>query len=177
MFHRLWIYLLQALGFNPRGLFRFYDGRRYRTVDPMVIARNLWAANIVSEVSEGKFEAVPFDSLQSLKKITSAVGTQIEKGYAEIAEAVREAFELRPFENGGLSEAECQKLLERFEDWMGNVKKNGSNSLTGSATTSASPPNSTTNSNSDSGSISNGSGIVMPDVSELEPLLRTTLSD
>lgn len=168
MLLRLWIFILQALGFNPRGLFIFWDGRRYRRVDPMVIARNLWAAQVAKEVSPGKFEPMPFESLESLKLVKSAVGTKIQQGYAEIAEAVREAFELRHFENGGLSENECQLLLARFEDYLGDVKKNGSNSPTGSDSTNASPDGSATNSNSDSGSTSTDSVYVMPDVSELE---------
>lgn len=140
----------------------------------MVVARRLWEVNISKEISPGVMLPTPFESFESLKLVKSGVGTQIQQGYAEIAQATRYAFQLRPFEKGGLSEDECQKLLARFEDWMGDVKKNGSKTAKSSSGTDD-PEGSVTNSDSAGGSTATETGTPIPDVSELESQLRTTL--
>lgn len=169
----IWIRFLQALGFDPRGLFAYYDGRWNRRADPMVVARRLWSVNVSKEISPGVFAPMPFESMDSLKLIKSGVGTQIQQGYAEIAQATRYAFQLRPFEQGGLSEHECETLLERYEDWMGDVKKNGSGTPISPSGTDA-PVVIPTNSDADGSSISTENAMPMPDVSALESRLRLT---
>lgn len=170
----IWVKFLQSLGFDPRGLFRYYDGRWIRRADPMVIARRLWSVDVPQEIASGEFIPKPFESIDSLNRITSGVGVQIQQGYAEIDYAVRYAFQLRPLSQGGLSENECQKLLERFEDYLGDVKKNGSKTRISSSGTVV-PDVTVMNSDSDGGSTGTESAMPMPDVSEREAQLRTTL--
>lgn len=174
MLRRLTIWFLQRLGFDPRGLFSFYDGRRYRHGDPMKIARKLWSAQVVKEVTLGQYAPMPFESVESRQRIKSGVGTQIQQGYAEIEEAVRYAFDLKPFEKGGLSENECEQLLGRFEDYLGDVKKNGSKTPI-SADGTVDLAGNATNSGSDGGSTSTDNTFALPDTSDLDSLLKTTL--
>jgi hypothetical protein len=135
MLHTIWIWFLQCLGFDPRGIFSFHDGRRWRHVDPMVIARNLAAISIkekpmpgmanlpgfVMVVKEKAFDAAEFRAM-----IGSGEESQIQEAYFQITKAVRQAFNVRELEQGGLTELECDALLERFDDYLGYVKKNGS---------------------------------------------------
>lgn len=102
-----------ALGLDPRGIFAFWDGRRWRYADPMVVARRLWS--------------IPeFDSDKSRELIASGVGTLIVQGFEEIGDATRTAFGVRSAESGGLTDIECDRLLARFELYLGDLKKNGS---------------------------------------------------
>lgn len=172
MLRRLLIGLAHGVGLNPRGLFRYYDGRRHRRGDPMVIARRLWAVKVMKESGDNE----PFESLESLKLVKSGIGTKIQQGYAEIAEATRYAFELRPFESGGLTENECEKLLADFEDFLGDVKKNGNGLPIGSTNTNAFPTDdSVTSKSSDSTSISGEGNYETPETSDLDSRLVTTL--
>jgi len=113
MLRSLLTWILYRLGADPRGLFSFHDGRRWRYVDPMEAARTLWS--------------LPgFESDKSRELIASGVGTLMAQGFAEIATAVRSVFDVAPASQGGLTELECRELLDRFEFYLGAVKKNGS---------------------------------------------------
>lgn len=113
VFRSLLIWLAYRVGLDPRGLFAFHDGRRWRYVDPMAVARALWS--------------IPdFDSTKSRQMINSNVGTLVAQGYQEIAVAVRQAFQVKAAEDGGLTEVECDTLLFMFELYLGELKKNGS---------------------------------------------------
>lgn len=116
MFRSFWIWFLQCLGQDPRGIFSFWDGRRWRHSDPIVIARKLWSVVI---------DGMPFDSDASRDLIRTNIGTQLQKGYLDTSFAVCEAFDILPLAAGGLTELECAQLLDRFEDYLGDVKKNG----------------------------------------------------
>lgn len=117
MFRSLLNWILYAIGLDPRGLFPVWDGRKWLYVDPIAVARELWA--------------IPgFESDKSRELIASGIGTLMAQGYSEIANATRIAFSLRDPLHGGLSEMECDRLLLRFEQYLGDVKKNGVPKLT-----------------------------------------------
>jgi hypothetical protein len=113
MLTRLWLWLLTRLGFDPRGLFVFFDGHSWRTVDPLQIARALMTHPT-------------FDWDETPQLLTSGQSVVQLDAFGRIALAVREVFEIQPVERGGLSERECLELLTDFRTYLGDVKKNGS---------------------------------------------------
>lgn len=167
MFRAIWLYLLQCLGFDPRGIFRYWNGSNWCNADPMDLTRRLWSVEIEQrERPEIACPALPFDSGKSRKLIRSGNGIWIVRGYAEVAEAVREAFQIKAFDNGGLNEVECDQLLARFEAYQGDLKKNISPSPI-SPTNTESNGESATNADSLSGSSSTEKCYEVPDVSGL----------
>ncbi len=170
MLRTLWIWILQCLGFDPRGIFSFHDGFRWRRVDPMVVARRLWSVSVKqAEIPGLTSPDVAFDMDTSRKLIASGIGSQIQQGYAEISQAVREAFQIPDLEQGGLTEIECDELLGKFNTYLGDVKKNGSGKPISSPSTDSIPAEeSATSSESDSGSTSTDSNSGQPESSGLE---------
>ena len=168
MFRRFYVWFLQCLGFDPRGIFSFHDGKRWRHVDPIVVARRLWSVEVPdSSIPTVKGPNVPFESDNSRALIRSGIGTQVARGYGEVAFAVRDAFQVPELTDGGLTEVECDELLEKFENYVGDLKKNG-NGLPTSPTSSDSTGQSSTNSESDASTTSTEHLFVMPDVSGME---------
>ena len=104
-----------------RLLFRFWDGRRIRRVDPVVVMRELMNSEHFSLEDDLKLLEVP-DTRLVLRKT------------GEISLGVREAFDLLDLEDGGLTERECVGLCRLFLQYLGHVKKNGG------STQIASPP-------------------------------------
>ena len=113
MLRSILFWLAYAIGLDPRGLFVFFDGRRWRHADPMVLARRLWSIS-------------GFESDKSRELLRSDQGALKAQGFAEIARAVQKAFSVYEVEHGGLTEIECEALLDRFETYLGELKKNGS---------------------------------------------------
>ena len=113
MFARLRYWWHQVTGRGHRGLFLFYDGRRWRSVDGLATLRAFL------EVEGFDWDETP--------RMLATVGIKSQlQAIESIASAVREAFQLESFENGGLSETNCVDLLAAFQDFAGHVKKNGS---------------------------------------------------
>lgn len=166
--YRLWLWFLQCLGFDPRGIFRYWDGKRYRNGDPMEMARNLWSVNITRQLAPGiPGIEEPFDSAVSRKLIASGIGMQIQQGYAEVDYAVRTAWGIQPLSQGGLTEEECDRLLLRFERYLGDVKKNGNPPPIASVNTDTNTDESTTKNARPTGYASEGHSFELPNVTEL----------
>lgn len=79
----------------------------------MVLARRLWSID-------------NFDQDESRKRIADDAGIVKFQGFEEIGVAVRMAFLINEAESGGLTDLECERLLTRFEEYLGGLKKNGS---------------------------------------------------
>ncbi len=106
-------WLIGLIHRRPRNVFRFWDGRRYRSIDPFVAARVL-------------FSHPKFDWDETIVLLTMPrVKPQLETA-GVIVSAVREAFGVASFDEGGLTELESIELLYDFRDYIGDVKKNGS---------------------------------------------------
>lgn len=138
MLYSIWIWFFQCLGFDPRGIFSFHDGRRNRHVDPIVIARRLWTAKIEQAVRPGMVAPpLPFDSDTARKLIATGLADEMQHGYSHMSQAAKFVFGVKPLEEGGLTELECAELVDRFEAYLGDVKKNAKISPIGSGSTVA----------------------------------------
>lgn len=113
MFSFAWVWLLTLLGRDPRGMFRYWDGRRWRAVDPLETLR--------------KFFTLPgYDWDETPELLRSSTATVQLEGIRAIAQAVRTVFDVPAVDRGGLTETGCLDLLTDFRLFMGDVKKNGS---------------------------------------------------
>lgn len=113
MWTRFWFWLLTCLGRDPRGLFRFFDGRRWRTADPLAVARAL-------------FTHPGFDWDETPQLLLTGRSEIQLQACGIIGEAVRASFQILPLNQGGLSDRECLDILTAFRNYLGAVKKNGS---------------------------------------------------
>ena len=112
MIHRLIIGVLYFLGFDPRGLFAYFDGRRWRYGDPLVMARSLYAVP--------KFDA------DRLKDAIRDGDTMAKLNAAdELSKVIRTVWNIESAENGGLTDGECCELHTKFDRYIGDLKKNG----------------------------------------------------
>lgn len=160
MLLRFWFWLMSLCGRDPRGIFWFWDGRRWRGVDPIATTRLLLTD------PEFSWEETPLLTNDDDPVV-------VTEALQACAAAARRAFGIKPFEEGGLTEAECCRILFAFRDYLGDLKKNGSGPQTSpeptGATFSAESP---TKSGSDSGSTgkeSDSSEPGTPDSEQLPP--------
>lgn len=91
----------------PRDIFEFWDGTRYRRVDPLVVCRSI--------DNHKEFNAEQHSKLVDMGD---------DEGIAITAKAVRDAFGVEALSTGGgMTETECCDLLKDFWNWCGEVKK------------------------------------------------------
>lgn len=141
MWFRFKLWFLQLLGRDPRGLFRFWNGRRWVSVDPLPAARVLMTHQ-------------KFDWNKTPKLTNDDDPETVSEAIQTSAEAARDAFGIPAFTAGGLTETECCRILWAFMDYMTDLKKNGSGPPTSPEPTAPRPlGESATNAESVSGSI------------------------
>ena len=92
-----------------RAIFSFWDGAKQRVIDPLTAWRALRAHPDFDP--ERDIEGIRQDDEQALSHTLAAV---------------REAFGVKAFADGGLTEAETLALLAEFMAYIGAVKKNTS---------------------------------------------------
>lgn len=159
MWTRFWQWLLTRCGLDPRGLFFFHDGRRWRSSDPLDVARKLF--------THPEFD---WDETPQLL-LTGRAVVQLES-FRIIGTAVRDALQIPPVEQGGLTDLECLDVLTEFRGYLGDVKKNGSLfPISPDSTDSPSVAGSGTKPGSDCGSMDIGPCCAPPG-SPAEPTLR-----
>ena len=168
MMHRIVVWLLQLLGFDPRNVFRYYDGKKYINADPIVLVRRMWSVNLYQYDVPGMNEGpeTPFDSVKARDLIATGDSDKVQKGYSIVSRAARYIFNVKSLEEGGLTEVECDELLDRFENYLGDLKKS-INLMPTSVTSTEETEENSTNSSLDSGSTSIEKNYAMPDVSGL----------
>lgn len=110
MFARAWLWILSIVGLDPRGIFVFYDGKRWRRSDPFVIYR-------------GIYEVPGFDPDTALPTLNQGDARQKLKSAEKIAAAVRHVFGVKQLEDGGLTDLECVQLLGDFFEFSDDLKK------------------------------------------------------
>ncbi len=112
MLTRFRIWLLQLLGFNPRNLFVYFDGKTWRTADPLVATR--------------EFMTFPgFDWDEVVAQLEKVPALEQLHHIGNIARVVRKVLSIPEHADGGLTEIQCFDLFGSFRNMMGAVKKNG----------------------------------------------------
>lgn len=103
----MWNWFKGLFGFGPRRtLYRFYDGRNWRRIDP------LDAYVYLANHREFKIDSDP---------------SLADKGHAgatnRLIMAFREAFQIAPLDHGGLSNSEVFALANDFASYLVTLKK------------------------------------------------------
>ncbi len=106
---------------NPRALFPYYDGKRQREADPMVVLRKMSAHE-------------KFDAKQHLVDISNTENEAIQAEAQQICvEATRDIFGIEAWSEdnpNGMTETETLGVLLQFTLFIDALKKNGSGLLT-----------------------------------------------
>lgn len=112
--------------FNPteRKIYSYFDGEKTVKADPMALYKKI--AGIGPELS------IDIKVAQSRSKDNV-------KAHTQAMEKVRGIFNIKPFEEGGLTEAELQALLDHFLTYCEGVKKNSKMFTTSLPSSEASP--------------------------------------
>ena len=123
------------------GIFRYFDGTRWRCADPIAVFRSL--------------QSHPEFDLATTPKMAGVDDPKIKfDAIRKCADAVRVAFGVQPLDDtgAGLTEEECCALLVRFSQFAEGLKKSTSTQPTSPpSTASTSSEESTTKPASDSG--------------------------
>lgn len=96
---------------RARNIFRFWDGRENRRVDPLKVWTSL--------ATHPTFE------LEVHPKRVDLPGRDGAEALQVCVRAVRDVFRIDEMEDGGLTDEECFALLDRFGNWLTALKKNG----------------------------------------------------
>lgn len=107
-----WKWLTKPSGRDSRGLFYFWNGRKW------VGADGLQSLRMFLSLPDFDWDETPI-MLNGMGVATQLQGSKI------IADAVRSVFGLKYASEGGLSEAECLSVFEDFRIFCDHVKKNG----------------------------------------------------
>ena len=107
---------------GQRLIYRYWDGEKVITADPMVLYRR------VSDVGP---------ELSVDIRVTNSISKGAGKAYTNVLKKVREIFSVKSLEEGGLSETETLELLDHFLGYCDGVKKNSRSTLTTATETSA----------------------------------------
>lgn len=129
---------------QEREIYKIFDGKELRCWDPLVLYKRLRqrGGDISTDI---RVASLP------MKKSAEAHDSLIRN--------IRWVFEVKPFEEGGLSEIECLELLTHFWEYISTIKKNSRTWQTSAEETSPTTPSPTaeeenppTKPSSDSGS-------------------------
>ena len=145
-----WVRSLVWRPARSRFIFQYHDGIRSRRADPFVIYRG--------------FETHPtFNWKEDPKLLGLQDNAVVLETSEKMAAAVRDVFDLPPFDAGGLTEQECQRLFFAFCEYTQRVKKNGSPpQISPESTESTCSESSDTRPASDSTSMETGSSCETP---------------
>lgn len=108
-----------------RRIFKFWDGQRWTTVDPMVAYRGITGHKDYRSVEDPQLaEAGDDEAIQRM------------------VQCARDVFAVKPYDGAtgeGMTEGETVDLMVSFSLYLGELKKNTSPSLIGSAVTASAP--------------------------------------
>lgn len=144
---------------RERMIYTYWDGQKWVKADPMVLHKNVMKVgpelDVAMKVAASPLKEAPFEHDRYMK-------------------FVRDAFNVKSFADGGLTDLEVADLLDHFFAFCSGVKKNSSPTPTSAATTSPSTAStpaaaSPTPSTSGSGSTANASSTGGPSPSPTAP--------
>ncbi len=127
---------------KERLIFKYWDGEKERLVDPMPLWRKV--KDVMQEVEA--------DLVLARSPMKGSL-----RGFELASKRLRKAFDLKPHEEGGLTELECVELYQWFTAWVGVEKKNTPSPSTTSSETSAPTPDSSGSANGATPPTANGS--------------------
>lgn len=107
---------------TERAIYRYTDGSKMVTADPLVLVRKL-------------MEIQP--ELAVDIKVAHSPSKDNLKAHVEMIAKLRNLFGVKPIEDGGLTESQLLDLFNHFLEYIDAVKKNSPNSATPPAATSA----------------------------------------
>ncbi len=179
MFGKLWQWMrfkrnnerVDIYRLDERMIYRYFDGQKEVAADPQVIYKRM--ANIGPELSVNI-------------KVANSQHKDAGKAHNNLVAQIRGVFQVKPLDEGGLTELETAQLLDHFMIYIDELKKKSNlcaTSLSNSAATGPSSEESPATSNS-SGSGSTASAFStaepMPSLSDAaslsEPLNREPIS-
>lgn len=146
---------------KERLIYSYFNGEKVIRADPLILERKL--------MSVGPELAIDI-------KVSRSISQDAAKSHTEVVKKIRDIFNVKPLEEGGLTEVETVSLLEHYLEYTDSVKKNSSLIATPAMETSVpsvpslagSPP---TPSSSASGSTGNENSTDGPGLSPTEPEL------
>lgn len=106
---------------KERLLYKYFDGMKTITADPMVLYRRL--------MEKGT-------DLSLDMQVASSMSKDRFKARVSMIEKIRFIFSIKSLEEGGLTEAECENLIDHFVSWCENLKKKLNQSQTSPIATS-----------------------------------------
>ena len=128
----MWAWFTRWLrGNSQRNIFRYWDGRRYKLGDPLVLFRTI--------LNDGDFAWDVTPALMELEGDTDDVLRTRLEAMQVASDMVRRVFGIRPLADRGLTDKECLALLWEFEHYVGAVKKNGRSNPISPPSTESSP--------------------------------------
>lgn len=99
-----------------RHIYQYFDGQKQVKADPMQINRDLLA-----------YPGLNLERDIQLTKIAADGNPKIQQAandaYDRLLGAIRQAFKVKTFAEGGLADLECLELFNDFGEWWGEVKK------------------------------------------------------
>lgn len=145
-------WILEKLRRNRRQIFRYHDGRRWRSADPM-------------DLQEAVFSHPLFD--QAKLQICDKPDKFGRQAADQILQVIRDAFQMPPYRDGkGSTQDECWRVWVRFVIYLEALKKNG-DALPSSSEPMGSPAGFPTSNGVGSGSTSTESTPSAPTPSQM----------
>lgn len=141
---------------SERRIYRYWDGKEVLSKDPMELWKRL-------------MDVAP--ELNVDIKLSRSPSKDAMKGYQGAVNKTRKVFEVKTYEEQGLTDVECMLLLDHFLNYMGAVKKNSEISPTSPMETSSPSQPLTTEETKESPvtSVSSDSGSTVEDTSSEKP--------
>lgn len=117
-------FLRRLLGLSyskrERGIFRYFDGSKWRRADPFEANRKLekeGGKDWTSLLAGIRIEKVPFEKLSP--GMMRAVADNWHHSIEKLAELARKVFDVKPIsDDGGLTDGQALSLLMDFLDWI-----------------------------------------------------------
>ncbi len=145
---------------KERLIYTYFNGKELVQADPIRLFRRMADRGVELKIN---------------MELAMSLSKDAAKGYQKLVDGVRDVFQVKGLEEGGLTEAECFDLLNHFTEYCDEIKKNSSPTPTlrvaTSSSTSSPPVVLPTSPTSASGSTESGRSTDEPPPRPSEPEL------